>query len=61
MKDEDAWLFINQNIGFDYDDNQFKTTSFIYVKRGTRVGNSKNPNQRTFLEVFNQVYPQKEK
>lgn len=52
-----AWVFIDQGISKDKNAKQFLSTNFIYVKRGTRMENSKDSKVITIKEYDKMMYP----
>lgn len=52
-----AWIFMYQGISNDKNHQQFLTTNFIFVKRGTRMENSTDPKVITIKEYDQMMYP----
>lgn len=52
-----AWIFMYQGISNDKNDQEFFTSNFIVVKRGTRMENSNDPKVISIKEYYNMMYP----
>ncbi|MCX2433390.1 hypothetical protein [Pedobacter sp. GR22-10] len=52
-----AWIFSYQSISIDKNNNNFFSTDFILVKKGTRMENSKDPKVITIKEYYKMMYP----
>lgn len=57
IKSLDAWLFYYPSTSTDGNGEKFLNSNFLFVKRGTRMGNSKDASYNTILDHFNMMYP----
>ncbi|MFK7000674.1 hypothetical protein V3470_14225 [Flavobacterium oreochromis] len=54
---KDSWILIDQTEEINKNKEAYKETYLTYVKKGTKVYNSKKANVMTILESFNSTYP----
>jgi len=52
-----AWIFTSQGISVDKNGNNFFSTNFIFVKKGTRIENSADTNINTIYDDYKMGYP----
>lgn len=57
IKSLDAWLFYYPSTSTDGNGEKFLNSNFLFVKRGTRMANSKDASYNTILDHFNMMYP----
>lgn len=53
----DAWLFYYPSTSVDGNGKKFLNSNFLFVKKGTRMGNSQDTSYNTILDNFNMMYP----
>lgn len=53
----DAWLFYYPSTSVARNEKEFLHSNFLFVKKGTRMENSRDTSYNTILDNFNMMYP----